>query len=251
MAIVVDLIKTYSPWVYGACALIALWYLRAALLARRERRNAVFALERETALNRTFGVWAVAFGLVLIMGLVYLLSTVVSDAVQPLVENPDQPGTPPMTVIAGEPTVTPTLPISELATPTNTPTPRPRPTLRPEPTAVLLQPTPTRILVRAPSCPDARAVITSPGVDAVVSGMVPIIGTAKHEGFQFYKLEYGVGANPNSWSYFDGGDQPVQGGRLGTLNAGALPPGTYSVRIVVVDATGNFPVPCQTTVEIR
>jgi hypothetical protein len=81
--------------------------------------------------------------------------------------------------------------------------------------------------------------------------MVPILGTAYHEGFQFYKLEYGIGAAPNSWSYFDGGEQTVQNGRLGTLNAGTLPPGTYSVRIVVVDATGNFVVPCQTTIVIR
>jgi hypothetical protein len=43
----------------------------------------------------------------------------------------------------------------------------------------------------------------------------------------------------------------VQSGQLGTLNAGALPPGIYSVRVVVVDATGNFPVPCQTTIVIR
>jgi len=41
------------------------------------------------------------------------------------------------------------------------------------------------------------------------------------------------------WSYFDGGDRPVQGAQLGTLNAGALAPGTYSVRIVVVDASGK------------
>jgi len=250
MAIVVDLIKSYSPWVYGVCALVALWYLRAALMARKERRNAVFALERETALNRTYGVWAIAAALLLIMGGVYFVSTVVSDAVRPLVEERDLPGAPQVIVVAGEPSVTPTLPVSELATPTLTPTPRPRPTLRPEPTAIPL-PTTTLVLVQAPRCPDARAVITSPGIDAAVSGMVPIMGTANHEGFQFYKLEYGIGANPNSWSYFDGGERPVQNGQLGTLNAGALPPGTYSVRIVVVDETGNFPVPCQTIVVIR
>jgi hypothetical protein len=250
MAIVVDLIKSYSPWVYGACALVALWYLRAALMARKERRNAVFALERETALNRTYGVWAIAVALLLIMGVVYFVSTLVSDAVQPLVAERDLPGAPQVIVVAGEPTATPTLPVSELATPTLTPTPRPRPTLRPEPTAISL-PTVTRVLVQAPRCPDARAVITSPGIDAAVSGMVPIMGTAYHESFQFYKLEYGIGANPGSWSYFDGGERPVQNGQLGTLNAGALPPGTYSVRIVVVDETGNFPVPCQTVVVIR
>ena len=81
--------------------------------------------------------------------------------------------------------------------------------------------------------------------------MVPILGTAVHGDFQFYKLEYGAGADPSSWSYFDGGEVPVQGGKLGTLNAAALPPGTYAVHIVVVDTSGNFPTPCQTVVTIR
>jgi hypothetical protein len=81
--------------------------------------------------------------------------------------------------------------------------------------------------------------------------MVPVLGTAVHEAFQFYKLEYGIGERPDNWSYFDGGERPVGDGRLGTLNAGALPPGTYSIRIVVVDSTGNFPPPCQTTIVIR
>src|SRR5512134_3392860 len=151
MAIVVDLIKSYSPWVYGVCALVALWYLRAALMARKERRNAVFALERETALNRTYGVWAIAAALLLIMGGVYFVSTVVSDAVQPLVGERDLPGTPQVIVVAGEPSVTPTLPVSELTTPT--PTPRPRPTVRPEPTDIQLPlPTATSVLVQAPRC---------------------------------------------------------------------------------------------------
>ena len=153
MAIVVDLIKSYSPWVYGVCALVALWYLRAALVARKERRNSVFALERETALNRTYGVWAVAAILLLVMGGVYFLSTVVSDAVQPLVEDLDQTTTPQFVVVAGEPTATPTLPVSELATPTTTATPRPCPTVREDPPTPLPQPTATRILVRRPELP--------------------------------------------------------------------------------------------------
>jgi hypothetical protein len=248
MAFVVDLIKSYSPWVYGVCALVALWYLRAALMARKERRNAVFALERETALNRTYGVWAIAAALLLIMGGVYFVSTVVSDAVQPLVGERALPGAPQGIVVAAGKRCS-TLPISGLGHRRR----RRRP-VRPIASTTAIQlplPTATLVLVQAPRCPDARAVITSPGIDAAVSGMVPIMGTAQHEGFQFYKLEYGIGANPSSWSYFDGGERPVQGGQLGTLNAGALPPGSYSVRIVVVDATGNFPVPCQTTVVIR
>jgi hypothetical protein len=244
MAIVVHFIKEYAVWVYGACALVALWYLRVAFSARRERRFAVFTLEREAALNRTYGAWTAAFILLALTGLVYFLSTVVSDAVQPLVDAVQTP-TP---IVVARASATPTLPLPETTSSTETPTPRPRPTRRPEPTLEPVTPTPA---VQAPRCPDSRAVIASPGINAVVSGMVPIIGTATHENFQFYKLEYGSGTDPSVWSYFDGADRAVQGGRLGTLNAGALAPGTYSVRIVAVDKSGNFPPPCQTVIVIR
>jgi hypothetical protein len=246
VAIVVNFIKENAVWVYGACALIALWYLRVAILARRERRYAVFALERETALNRVYGGWTAAIALLVVMGLVYLLSTVVSDAVQPLVE---EVSTATPTPLVARASASPTLPIPEIIIlGTDTPTPRPRPTLRPQPTVELITPTPA---IQAPGCPDARAVITAPGINAAVSGMTAIFGTATHERFQYYKLEYGAGANPQVWSYFDGGDKPVRGGRLGTLNAGALPPGAYAIRIVVVDASGNFPPPCVTMVVVR
>jgi hypothetical protein len=249
MAIVVDFIKNYAPWVYGACALVALWYLRVVLVARRERRHAVFTLEREAALNRVYGAWTVTVAVVIIMGLVYLLSTVVFNAVQPLVNEGVQPPTP--QTLSGFATATPTLPLPEMTPPTDTPTPRPRPTRRPPPTPIP-QVTPTAA-VRAPHCPDPRVVITAPGLNEVVSGMVPIQGTAVHEAFQFYKLEYGIGANPDNWSYFDGGESPIQAGRLGTLNASALPPGTYTIRLAVVDKTGNWQsaLPCQTTIVIR
>jgi hypothetical protein len=225
--------------------LIALWYLCVVILARRERRQSVFALERETALNRTYGAWTVAIALLVVMGLVYLTSTVVSEAVRPIAEEIMTPT--PIVVTPVRPSAT--LPLPEI-TPTHTSTPRPRATLRPQPTiGPIATPAPA---VQAPRCGDPRAVITSPGINAAVSGMVPILGTAAHDRLQYYKLEYGAGANPSVWSYFDGGDRPVQGGRLGTLNAGALAPGSYAIRVIVVDKTGNFvDPPCQTVVVVR
>ena len=248
MAIVIDFIRRLAPWVYGACALMALWYLRVVVLARRERRYAVFNLEREAALNRVYNAWLAAFAIIVLMGLTYVLSTTVSDAVQPLISEDQPTPMPTGAALVGATDVTPTLPLPE-TTPTSTATRRPKPTARPQPTSPP-QNTPTAGPVR-PRCPDPRAVITSPGLNAQVSGMVPIQGTATHENFQFYKLESGVGADPAVWSYFDGGDRSVEGGRLGTLNAGALAPGIYSVRIVVVDSSGNFPLPCQTTIVVR
>lgn len=249
MAIIIDIIRQYAPWVYGVCALVALWELRVVLLARRERRYAVFNLERETALNRVYNAWTVAILLALTMGLVYVLSTVVSEAVKPLIEQDQFTPTPGLIAGAGEPTATPTLPLPE-TTPTATATRQPRPTPRPLPTQAP-QVTPTFASQR-PSCPDPRAVITAPGINAEVSIPITVLGTAVHENFSYYKLEYGPGANPadSQWSFFAEGNQPVNNGRLGALSA-PLPPGTYSIRVVVVDTSGNFPPPCKTTIVIR
>ncbi len=252
MAVVVEFVKDYAPWIYGACALVALWYLRVAIQARRDRRHAMFSLEREAALNRTYSAWSVAFALAIVMGLVYFLSTVVSQAVQPLVLGDRTPTPLPVTRLAPSPTLPlpETTPTPEL--PTVAPvTPKPKPTTRPAPTTPAPTPMPPEPVVVAPRCADPHATITSPGLNAEVSGMVPIMGTAINDQMKYYKLEFGAGPNPAVWSYFAGGEHPVQGGRLGTLNAGALAPGTYSIRIVVVDITGNYPTPCQTTVVVK
>jgi hypothetical protein len=195
----------------------------------------------------------VAFALIIVMGIIYFLSTVVSDAVQPLVLGDRTPTPSALTRVLASPTLPlpETTPSAEAATQAPA-TPRPRPTAKPQPTAAPL-PTATVAapVVVAPQCPDPNAVISAPGLNAEVSGMVPILGTAANQQMRYYKLEFGVGATPAVWSYFAGGEHSVDNGRLGTLNAGALAPGTYSVRVVVVDATGNYPPPCQTTIVVK
>ncbi len=133
MAIIVDFIRRLAPWIYGACALAALWYLGVVIRARRDRHYAVFSLEREQALNRVYGAWGGAILLILVIGATYLLSTVVSDALRPMIAQtePATP-TPTATVSVGAALVTPTPPLPD-TTPTNTPTRRPRPTALPQP----------------------------------------------------------------------------------------------------------------------
>ncbi len=99
---------------------------------------------------------------------------------------------------------------------------------------------------------EPRSMITSPGPNAHVWGAVTITGSATHANFAYYKLEVGAGSNPNTWSWFAGGQSQVSYGTLGVLNTGILPcGGTYTIRLVVVDTTGNYPTPSQVTIVVR
>ncbi|MEZ4708981.1 MAG: helix-turn-helix domain-containing protein [Caldilineaceae bacterium] len=178
-----------------------------------------------------------------------------ADESQPVAVVATATDTPPV----APPTDTPTAP--PIVLPTDTPTPPPivlptdTPTLPPLPTDTAVPPTPIPVPTDTPEavaaaavCPDQRAMITSPGVNQTIAGVVQVNGTASHENFQYYKLEYLAGG---AYNYFDGANNPVVGGRLGVLDTTSLPNGAYTLRIVVVDNTGNFPPPCEVPVIIQ
>jgi hypothetical protein len=150
------------------------------------------------------------------------------------------------------PTPTATAAAANTATPVASPT-AVAPTATPTATATLT-PTATPLVV-APICPDARAVITSPGENQVISDTVSVFGTATHENFEYYKLEYAAGAAADAaaseFYYLDGGNFPIENDRLALIDTASFVNGFYTLRLIVVDQTGNFPEPCQVTVEIR
>jgi hypothetical protein len=83
--------------------------------------------------------------------------------------------------------------------------------------------------------------ITSPSPGSSLSGDVPIFGTAVIEPFQKYELHYKQEpSGDDAYIYFGGGTTPVVNGQLGVWQAGGLPPGTYSLRLRVVKADGNY-----------
>ena len=114
---------------------------------------------------------------------------------------------------------------------------------------------PTAPVVVAPTCPDPRSEIYAPGVNQVVSGTVTIRGSASHEKFQYYKLEFARGADASpvatDFNYFDGGNDEVPDGVLGTLDSTELPNGPYTIMLTVVDQTSNFPSPCPVTIIVQ
>jgi len=238
MAILIKLINDYNAWIYGVCAIVALFLLRAAILARRDRMQATFSLEREAARNHEYRIVTFAAIVQFFLGGIYAVEKVVI----PNVKIPYEP-TPAATTLF-LPTITPT-PAPPTATPTITPT-LVRPTARPQlPTA-----TPTAPAPGPAACPNPAANLTSPGNRAQVKGVVSIAGTAAIDRFQFYKLELGPGENPTQWSFLFSGDAPVLNRPLGSWDTSALPAGVYALRLVVVDQTGNFPDPCTVVVSV-
>ena len=243
MSVVIQLVADYAQWIYALCGLIALWYLREAVRYRRERRQAMYTLERETAVGRARNLFGVAFALVAIMGVIYYISNYLVLAVPtPTIEEEVKALTPTAPLLLPTPTPTPE---AATPTPTVTPTPRPRPTKRPEES-----PTPEVPRVLPPLCPDPRSNLTWPGVNAVLEGAVQVTGSAYVEGFDRYKLEFGIGSSPNSWHFILESYAPVQDGPLGVWNVSDLS-GEYTLQLKVVDVTGNWiDPPCQVQVTV-
>ena len=98
--------------------------------------------------------------------------------------------------------------------------------------------------VRVTSNKAPVAIITSPASNAIVTGgvAVSIIGTASDvNDFVSYRLEYGVGATPSSWTpitpYPYDLTTPVAEGLLGLWTAPVGPTVLYTLRLTARDAT--------------
>lgn len=251
MGIIIQYVADYASWIYAACGLVALYQIYRIWLVRSERRQAIFSLERDKAVKDTYNIFAIALILLMIMGSTYFVSTTLATAVEPLVSE----------------AVAPAPPLPFVPTPTNTPLPvTPTPT-EPPPTAAATAvdesteeapteapptPAPTVPVVVAPACPDDRSVFLRPGNGEQVSGILNVIGTANHEEFQYYKVESAPGATPSGdWVYIAGGNSPVVNNVLASFDTRALSNGAWTLRLIVVDRTGNYPPPCQVTIDVQ
>ncbi len=224
----------FDTWLYIGLAFVALFFLRAIWLARKDKSRSIFTLERENAnarMARHFIAFMTTLGLML--G-VYYLSVITPTIVPPA---PNTPTPTPILVLPDTPTPPPLLP-----TPTITPTPLPAPTLA---SVVFDTPTPPAapvFLGQPPACPNAGARITQPGDGASVSGVIQIAGGANIDDFDYYKFEFR--APGGDWSFIERHDSAVLEGVLGAWNTGTVAPGEYDLRLVVVDSIGNYPEPC-------
>jgi hypothetical protein len=84
--------------------------------------------------------------------------------------------------------------------------------------------------------------IVSPGDNAVVRGTVPIVGTAIDPAFWKYEVHYAPEPNPpDRWTLIGiVHETQVSDGLLETWDTSIIPDGTYSLRLRVVNRTGNY-----------
>lgn len=242
------IVADYQWWFYGFLGLLLLFYLRRAVVARRQGARSIFKLEKEQARGR-YGRSVIAMiAILLVVGTVFGLTNYLLPSLNRTPEPTPTATSGPLPAATLTPTVAPST-ITPTPTATKvlaTPTPRFSPT-----PAIVVSATP---VVRPPSCPNPGARLTSPGTNQVVRGSIPLAGTANVADFQYYKIEVGPGPNPsdNQWGVVGQLHYtPVDTGVLETFNSDLYPPGVYTLRLVVVDRTGNYPEPCRVTVTVQ
>lgn len=238
MSILVKLVADYAMWFYGGLILIALFIIRAMSLSIGDRNRSIFALEKENASTRFTRAVINLIIVLAVAGGVYYTSTILIEEV-PLPEVTPTPTV--MVQLPPTPTPPPLLP-----TPTPTLTPTPRPTAAAQ---VAETPAAEASLGAPPNCPNPGAHITQPGDGATVSGIIQISGAATVANFDYYKIEF---KSPgNDWQFIQDYKTPVGDGLLATWNTDTVPPGQYGFRLVVVDSTGNYPTPCEITLNVN
>ena len=244
MSIVITLLKTYGIWIYALFAIIALFSLRSVLKASAEVRQSIFSLEKEFARNRAYKAAAVIVLMAALSGALFVV-THMEEPSAPPIEEPTPTAT---QLLRATPTPSP----DEMTpTPTVTATAVQPPTRQVIPTAPVATHTPVPVAPPPPLCPNPAVNLTAPGQNARLSGVVQVIGTAAIGNFWYYKVEIGIGNDPSGWTVI--GDlhyEPVSSGVLERFNAAAFPAGQYTIRLVAVDKTGNFPEPCAVRVTI-
>ncbi len=95
-------------------------------------------------------------------------------------------------------------------------------------------------------CSGGNAAILAPQSGASVTGIVQIEGTASLGGdFQYYKLEVAP-VGTEAWGTLVGeAREQVVNGQLGVWDSASATDGAYTIRLRVVDPTGNY---CEATV---
>jgi hypothetical protein len=257
--IVIKFVTDNASWFYIVflvilAALLVLW-----LRARRSRKQALFGLELEVALNRQRRVMRLMALVVVLAAAVFAIDNLIwpimpaTELAQPT-PTVDFFATPPPTFSNVTPTATATV-TTTLTMQTLTPAVVATTAGGPVGAQETLTVTVTITQTEEPSPPatiGAICLITNPTEGATVSGSLALVGTADADEFLFYKLEAFGPQTGSTWASLLGDVvyTPVRNGILGQVNLNGWSPGGYSIRVVIVDATSNEIASCYTSINI-
>ncbi len=235
MRTLVQFLARIEPILYGLAALGIFLSLRGLVLARQQRRIALFPLEREAARNRAQRSLSTILALILVTLGVYIMVNIVAPNV---LINVIPPTPTPLIFVTQQATSTP----SRLLYPSVTPTQALPPGLGGTST-----PTPSGGFN---ACDIFGAKITSPTPNQVVSGQVAVRGQANIIGFAQYKFELKGPSTNGAWVVVGSSRIPIADGLLGTWDATSLAPGNYVFRLVVSRDDNSFATPCEVPITI-
>ena len=97
------------------------------------------------------------------------------------------------------------------------------------------------------ACPTEGVAISA--ITTARSGWWNITGNAEIPNLEYWKGE--ISADGKGWAMLYRSPQPVRAGLLIEFNTRTVPVGTYQVRLLAVDRTGNYPAPCIIQVTTR
>ncbi len=237
MYLIIRLLEKYALWVYIACGIGMILYLRAALIARREGIYAIYSLERAQAAKRIYRAsWMILFLLFLAIG-VYVLTNYVEIAPPVVAEETPTPEVTPTVTPTKRPQFTPT---PTTPTPVATPTRRLRETVVAQPTvpAQSTPPAPTA-RVQPANCPHPNVQIVQPAANQTINAGIQVIGTATKDNFDRYEFKFKNLDIQDEWHWVETFTTPVENGNLGYWNTTHLPAGLYSLMVIAIDKTGN------------
>jgi hypothetical protein len=222
MVAVYRFLSTYEVLIYLVFSLGGLITLRWLWLVWREKREAVFGLEREFAQRRLIS----AFTTMLLILVMILSEFIISSFIIPVL---------PSSVLI--PTATLTLLITPTGTITTDMATSFAKTLSIPQTAV------------PNGCIRNQVEITSPESGQEVSGIVDLVGTVDIPNFGFYKYEI-ASQGSEEWSTISAARISVNNASLGTIYTMELTPGDYLLRLVVVDNQGQSLPPCIISIHV-
>jgi hypothetical protein len=248
-------------WIYILCALALIWYATEFWRSRQILRRAMFGLERERGERiQRRSLTVIVFALV-VAGFVTYVNLQVSPSLPAELLKPPTP-TPDLFLT---PLSSPT-PLGGVSASTVTPIIAPTVTLRTSPTAdaalateqATLDAEQTRVTGTTPTAPvilggcDANVNISAPPDGAVAGGRITFFGTASAADFAEYLLEALGPQTDGRWVSLLSGDStsPIFDGILGTVDLGGWSPGSYTIRLSVVDGAGEVSGQCAIQISI-